>query len=88
MSEEIENLIETFRAGKLARKKNGRFQTTEVKRKKENFLDSRKKKKSSDSLADAKVSFQSESESETALSGRRVVEGSSLVCFLFSPKRG
>ena len=29
-----------------------------------------------------------ESESETALSGRRVVEGSSLVCFLFSPKRG
>ena len=45
-------------------------------------------KKSSDSLDDAKVSFQSDSESETTLSGRRVVEGSSLVCFLFSPKRG
>ena len=40
----------------------------------ENFLDSRKRK-SSDSLADAvKVSFQSEGESETLLSGRRVVE--------------
>ena len=64
----------TFRAGKLARKKNGRFQSTAVKSRTENFLDSRKRK-SSDSLADAiKVSFQSECESETVLSGRRVVE--------------
>ena len=40
----------------------------------ENFLDSRKRK-SSDSSADAiKVSFQSECESDTVLSGRRVVE--------------
>ena len=64
----------TFRAGKLARKKNGRFQSTAVKSRTENFLDSRKRK-SSDSLADAiKVSFQSECESETVLSGRRDVE--------------
>ena len=64
----------TFRARKLARKKNGRFQSTAVKSRTENLLDSRKRK-SSDSLADAiKVSFQSECESETVLSGRRVVE--------------
>ena len=42
----------TFRAGKLDRKKNGRFQSTGVKSRTENFLDSRKIK-SSDSLADA-----------------------------------
>ena len=66
----------TYHAEKLARKKNGRFQSTAVKSRKENvFFDSRKRKWS-DSLADAKVSFQSESECETALSGRRVVEGS------------
>ena len=41
-----------------------------------------------DSLADAKVSFQSESESETALLRRRIVEGSSSVSLLFTPKRG
>ena len=64
----------TFRAGRLARKKNGRFQSTAVKSRTENLLDSLKRK-SSDSLADAiKVSFQSECESETVLSGRRVVE--------------
>ena len=64
----------TFRAGKLARKKNSRFQSTAVKSRTENVLDSRKRK-SSDSLADAiKVSFRSECESETVLSGRRVVE--------------
>ena len=64
----------TFRAGKLARKMNGRFQSTAVKSRTENFLDSRKRK-SSDSRADAiKVSFQSECESDTVLSGRRVVE--------------
>ena len=64
----------TFRAGKLARKKNGRFQSTAVKSRTENLLDSRKRK-SSDSLADAiKVSFQFECESEIVLSGRRVVE--------------
>ena len=59
----------TFHAGKLARKKSGRFQSTAVKSKTGNFLDSSKKKRSSDSLADAKESLQSESESETALSG-------------------
>ena len=60
--------------GKLARKMNLRFQSTAVKSRTENVLDSRKRK-SSDSRADAiKVSFQSESESETVLSGRRVVE--------------
>ena len=64
----------TFRAGKLARKKNGRFQSIAVKSRTENLLDSRKRK-SSDSPADAiKVSFQFESESETVLSGKRVVE--------------
>ena len=64
----------TFRAGKLARKKNGRFQSTAVKSRTENLVDSRKRK-SSDSLADPiKVSFQFECESETVLSGRRVVE--------------
>ena len=64
----------TFRAGKLARKKNSRFQSTEVKSRTDNFLDSRKRKPSN-SLADAiKVSFQSECESETVLSGRSVVE--------------
>ena len=64
----------TFRAGKLARKKNGRFQSTAVKSRTENLLDSRKRK-SSDSLADAiKVSFQFECESETVLTGKRVVE--------------
>ena len=47
----------TFRAGKLARKKNSRFQSTAVKSRTDNFLDSRKRKPS-DSLADAiKVSF-------------------------------
>ena len=34
----------TFHAGKLARKKNGRFQSTAVKSKTRNFLDSRKTK--------------------------------------------
>ena len=64
----------TFRAGKLARKKNGHFQSTAVKSRTENVLYS-PKRKSSDSLADAiKVSFQSQCESETVLSGRRVVE--------------
>ena len=64
----------TFRAGKLARKKNDHFQSTALKSRTENLLDSRKRK-SSDSLADAiKVSFQFECESETVLSGRRVVE--------------
>ena len=64
----------TFRVGKLARKKNSHFQSTAVKSRTENVLDSRKRK-SSDSLADAiKVSFQSECESETVLSRRRVVE--------------
>ena len=64
----------TFRVGNLARKMNGRFQSTAVKSRTENFLDSRKRK-SSDSHADAiKVSFQSECDSDTVLSGRRVVE--------------
>ena len=64
----------TFRAGKFARKTNGHFQSTAVKSRTENVLDSRKRK-SSDSLADAiKVSFQSECESEAVLSGGRVVE--------------
>ena len=63
-----------FRAGKLARKMNGRFQSAAVKSRTENFLDSRKRK-SSDSRAGAiKVSFQSECESDTVLSGRRVVD--------------
>ena len=53
---------------------NGRFQSTAVKSRTENFLDSRKRK-SSDSRADAiKVSFQSECDSDTVLSGKRVVE--------------
>ena len=60
-----------FRAGNLARKKNGRFQKTSVKNRIGDFVDCRKRK-SSDSLADAKVSFLSESEFQ--LSGRRVVE--------------
>ena len=65
----------TFRAGKLTRKKNGRFQSTAVKSRTENS----RKRKSSDSLADAiKVSFQSACKSETVLSGRRVVEFSLL----------
>ena len=64
----------TFSAEKFARKKNGRFQSTAVKSRTENLVDSRKRKWS-DSLADAiKVSFQFECESETVLSGRRVVE--------------
>ena len=64
----------TFCAEKFARKKNGRFQSTAVKSRTENLVDSRKRK-SSDSLTDAiKVSFQFECESETVLSGRRVVE--------------
>ena len=64
----------TFRAGKLARKKKGHFQSTAVKSRTENVLYSRKRK-STDSLADAiKVSFQSQCESETVLSGRCVVE--------------
>ena len=64
----------TFRVGKHARKKNGHFQSTAVKSRTQSVLDSRKRK-SSDSLADAiKGSFQSECESETLLSGRRVVE--------------
>ena len=64
----------TFDAGKLVRKKNGLFQSTAVKSRTENFLDSRKRK-SSDSLADTlKVSFHSEWESETVLSERSVVE--------------
>ena len=64
-----------MQAGKLARKKNGRFQSTAVKSKTRNFFRLLQNKKSTDSLDDAKVSFQSESESETALSGRRVVRG-------------
>ncbi|XP_044166167.1 uncharacterized protein LOC122950140 [Acropora millepora] len=64
----------TFRAGKLARKKNGRFQSTTGKSRTEKFLDSRKRK-SSDGPADSiKVSFQSECETEAVLAGRRVVE--------------
>ena len=60
----------TFRAGKRARNKNGRFLSTAVKSRTRKLLDSRKRK-STDSLADA---FQFEGESETVLSGRRVVE--------------
>ena len=45
-----------FREGKFARKMKGRFQSTAVKSRTENVLDSAKK-----SLDDAKVSFQSES---------------------------
>ena len=67
-----------FRTGKLARKKNGRFHAQQ-KTKTGNYLLSQNKT-SSDSLDDAKVSFQSES--ETALSGRHVVEGSRLVTYL------
>ena len=64
----------SFRAGKLTRKMNGRFQSTAVKSRTENVLDSRKRK-SSDSRADAiKVSFQFECECDTVLSGRLVVE--------------
>ena len=64
----------TFDAGKLVRKKNGLFQSTAVKSRRENVLDSRKRK-SSDSLAGTlKVSFHSEWENETVLSGRSVVE--------------
>ena len=60
--------------GKLARKKNGRFQSIAVKSRTENLLDSRKRK-SSDNLADAiRVSFQFECESKTMLLGRRVVK--------------
>ena len=64
----------TFRARNPARQKNGRSQSTAGKRRTEKFLDSRKRK-SSDGHADTiKVSFQSECESKTVLSGRRVVE--------------
>ena len=49
-----------LRAGTLARKKNGRFPSTAVKRKPQDET-------SSDSLDDAKLSCQSESESKTAL---------------------
>ncbi|XP_044167665.1 uncharacterized protein LOC114976984 [Acropora millepora] len=64
----------TFREGKLARKRNGRFQSKAGKSRTEKFLDSRKRK-SSDGLANTiKLSLQSECESETVLSGRRVVE--------------
>ena len=63
-----------FRAGKLARKMNGRFQSAAVTSRTENFLASRKRK-SIDSRADAiKVSFQSECESDNVLSGRRLVD--------------
>ena len=64
----------TFREGKLARKRNGRFQSKAGKSRTEKFLDSQKRK-SSDGLADTiKLSLQSECESETVLSGRRIVE--------------
>ena len=64
----------TFRAEKFARKENGRFQSTAVKSRTKNLVDFRKRKWS-DSLAYAiKVLFQFECESETVLSGRRVVE--------------
>ena len=46
----------SFRAGKLTRKMNGRFQSTGVKSRMENVLDSRKRK-SSDSRADAMKVF-------------------------------
>ena len=60
--------------GKLTTKKNGHFQSTAVKSRMENCLDSRKRK-SNDSLADAiEESFQSECKSATVLSGRCVVE--------------
>ena len=61
----------TFCARKLARKKNGRFQITAVKGRKENFLDSRKRSRVMQML---KCAFHSECESDTELSGRRVVE--------------
>ena len=52
---------------------NGRFQSRAGKSRTENLLDSRKGNPS-DSRADAiKVSFQSECESDTVLSGRRVI---------------
>ena len=66
--------LATFQNPNLARKKNGRFQSTAVKSRTENLLHSRKRK-SSDSLANAiKVSFQFECESETMLSRKHVVE--------------
>ena len=72
----------TFHAEKLASKKNRRFRAQQRAGLKTFRLS---QKKSSDNLiADAQVSFQSESESETALSGKCVVEELSSVCFLFS----
>ena len=79
-----------FRAGKLARKKNGRFQSTAVKSKTGNFLDSRNTKSRVIALmmlnchVSARVKVKPRYD---PLSWRRVVEGSSLVCFLFPPKR-
>ena len=60
--------------GKLPRKRNGGFQSTAVKSRTENFLDSRKRKLSDSLSDDVKVLFKSECESETVLSGRRFVE--------------
>lgn len=60
--------------GKACYKDEWPFQSTAVKSRTENFLDSRKRKLS-DSRADAiKVLFQSECESDTVLLGRCVVE--------------
>ena len=61
-----------FRAGKLAKKEEWPFSEQSSKEKNGKLFRFSQNKKSFESLDDA---------------GRRVVEGSTLVCFLFSPKR-
>ena len=78
-----------LRAGTLARKKNGRFQSTAVKSKTGIFLDSRKTKSRviASMMLNCHVSPRLKVKSRyDRLSGRRFVGGSSLVCFLFPPK--
>ena len=80
-----------LRAGTLARKKNGRFQSTAVKSKTGIFLDSRKTKRRAivSMMLNCHVSPRVKIKPRYGrLSWRRFVEGSSLVCFLSTPKRG
>ena len=76
----------TFCAEKLTRKMNGRFQSTALKSKARNVLDSLKTKSRVIALMMLKCHFSPIV--KVKLSGRCVAKGLILVCFLFSPKQG
>ena len=72
-----------FRAGKLARKKNGRFQSTAVKGKTRNFLDSRKTKSGVIALMMLKCHFSPRVKVKPRYRGGELLRGRAWFVFCF-----